>query len=132
MLEIKNLRKDYLTDDKPFTALSDISLSFPEVQFVTVLGPSGCGKTTLLNCIGGLDKISDGDITIDENSLPRMNDAQLDSYRNNYIGFIFVHLDVSIFAVRLLMSCTKYNDITIKGIFFSFQDCILVAETLFF
>ena len=89
MLEIKNLRKDYLTDDKPFTALSDISLSFPEVQFVTVLGPSGCGKTTLLNCIGGLDKISDGDITIDENSLPRMNDAQLDSYRNNYIGFIF-------------------------------------------
>jgi putative ABC transport system permease protein len=89
MLEIKKLRKDYLTDDKPFTALSDISLSFPEVQFVAVLGPSGCGKTTLLNCIGGLDKITEGDITIDDKSLSSMSEEQLDSYRNNYIGFIF-------------------------------------------
>ncbi len=89
MLAIKNLVKDYKNENGDFRALSDISLSFPSVQFVAILGPSGCGKTTLLNLIGGLDSITDGDIIADGVSLKNCKSKELDSYRNNEIGFIF-------------------------------------------
>jgi putative ABC transport system permease protein len=89
MLEIKEVTKDYYIDHKPFSALKGVSLSFPDEQFAAVLGPSGCGKTTLLNLIGGLDSISQGDILYGGKSLKAMKDKELDSYRNNVIGFIY-------------------------------------------
>ena len=89
MIEIRSLAKDYYIDKKPFRALSNINLSFPSQQFVSVLGPSGCGKTTLLNVLGGLDSITEGDIIINGQSLKKMNSQELDSYRNNEIGFVY-------------------------------------------
>jgi putative ABC transport system permease protein len=89
MLEIKNLTKNYQVDQTTFSAIDDLTISFPKVQFVSVLGPSGCGKTTLLNCIGGLDNPSQGDILLNGKSLSKMTSKELDSYRNNEIGFVF-------------------------------------------
>ncbi len=89
MLEITHLKKDYYVDKKPYRAIEDLSLDFPDVQFVSVLGPSGCGKTTLLNCIGGLDSFDSGDILFDGCSLREMDDKKKNSYRNNVIGFVF-------------------------------------------
>ena len=89
MIEIKSLRKEYVSEKTSLCALSDLSLSFPKVQFVSVLGPSGCGKTTLLNCLGGLDSFTSGDILIDGKSLRLMNEQELNAYRNNHIGFVF-------------------------------------------
>lgn len=89
MLEVEHLCKDYYIDKTPFRALSDITVSFPTVQFVSVLGPSGCGKTTLLNILGGLDNLTSGDVKVDGRSLKDMSEKELDSYRNNYIGFVF-------------------------------------------
>lgn len=89
MIEIRNLIKDYKTKKSSYRALKGISLSFPDVQFVSILGPSGCGKTTLLNLIGGLDSISGGDILVDNKSLKTMKEKERDSYRNGKIGFIF-------------------------------------------
>ncbi|MFA6860936.1 MAG: ABC transporter ATP-binding protein/permease, partial [Bacilli bacterium] len=89
MIEIRSLCKDYYVDKKPFPVLKNISLSFPVQQFVSILGPSGCGKTTLLNLIGGLDSFSGGDIIVNDRSLKKMKPAEMDSYRNNEIGFVF-------------------------------------------
>lgn len=89
MIEIKNLVKDYYVDKEPFSVLKGISMTFSKVQFACILGPSGCGKTTLLNLIGGLDKITSGDIYIDSASLKNMSEKDLDSYRNDQIGFVF-------------------------------------------
>lgn len=89
MLKISDLRKKYSIDKTDFFALNGISVEFPSVQFVSVLGPSGCGKTTFLNCIGGLDNFSSGEIEIDGRKLSEMSEKELDSYRNNYIGFVF-------------------------------------------
>ncbi len=89
MLEIKNISKKYPLEKQEFIALDNLSLSFPNVEFVSVLGPSGCGKTTLLNCIGGLDKASSGEILFNGKDILSMNDRELDSYRNNQIGFVF-------------------------------------------
>ena len=89
MLSIKHLVKNYVNSDKTYPALKNISIDFPDVQFVAILGPSGCGKTTLLNLIGGLDDITSGDIYLNDISLKNRNARDLNSYRNNEIGFIF-------------------------------------------
>lgn len=89
MLELRHIKKDYYIDKKPFTALKDVSLSLPDVGFVSILGPSGCGKTTLLNIIGGLDHYTNGDLLIDGKSTKDFKDSEWDSYRNERVGFVF-------------------------------------------
>ncbi len=89
MLELLEVKKDYYADKTPYPALKGISLSFPSLQFVSVLGPSGCGKTTLLNLIGGLDSLTSGQILFDGKDIAFRQEKDLDSYRNNHIGFIF-------------------------------------------
>ncbi|MGI2033913.1 ABC transporter ATP-binding protein [Rhizobium panacihumi] len=64
-LEIRNIDKTYLVDQKPFRVLSNVSLDAPAGSFVTIVGPSGCGKSTLLRLIIGLDDGYDGEILLD-------------------------------------------------------------------
>ncbi len=89
MLKLSHIDKTYKVDDTEFYALKDVNLSFPEVQFVSILGPSGCGKTTLLNIIGCLDNATSGEILSDERSLMDLTEKEKNSYRNNKIGFVF-------------------------------------------
>lgn len=89
MLELRHIHKDYYVDNEPFPALKDVSLSFPDSGFVSILGPSGCGKTTLLNIIGGLDHYTSGDLLIDGKSTKGFKDADWDAYRNEHVGFVF-------------------------------------------
>ena len=64
MLQLKNITKDYVVGDSSVQALKGVSIQFRESEFVSILGPSGCGKTTLLNIVGGLDRYTDGDLTV--------------------------------------------------------------------
>ena len=89
MLQLKGIKKDYISGDMTVHALKGIDLSFRENEFVAVLGHSGCGKTTLLNIIGGLDKYSDGDLVINGRSTKNYSDADWDAYRNHSVGFVF-------------------------------------------
>lgn len=89
MLQLKNISKQYVTDDLVQTALDDVSLNFRDNEFVAILGPSGSGKTTLLNIIGGLDRYDDGDLIINGISTKKYSDRDWDSYRNHTIGFVF-------------------------------------------
>ncbi len=89
MLKLKNIVKHYYVADITVEALKGINLCFRKNEFVSILGPSGCGKTTLLNIIGGLDKYTSGDLTINGVSTKEFNDRDWDVYRNHRIGFIF-------------------------------------------
>ncbi len=89
MLQIKNVRKQYVTGGLTQIALNDISLNLRDSEFVAILGPSGSGKTTLLNIIGGLDRYDSGDLIINGVSTKRYKDRDWDSYRNHTIGFVF-------------------------------------------
>ncbi len=89
MLQLKEIKKDYITGDQPVHALKGIDLGFRESEFVAILGHSGCGKTTLLNIIGGLDKYTSGDLVINGKSTKNFSDADWDAYRNHSIGFVF-------------------------------------------
>ena len=89
MLELSNITKDYVAGDTTVKALKGVSIKFRRNEFVSILGQSGCGKTTLLNIIGGLDRYTDGDLTIDDISTKQYKDKDWDAYRNNRIGFVF-------------------------------------------
>ncbi len=89
MLQLNQIRKNYVSGDLQVQALDDVSLSFRETEFVSILGPSGSGKTTLLNIIGGLDQYTSGDLIINGRSTREFRDRDWDSYRNHRIGFVF-------------------------------------------
>ncbi len=89
MLELKNIKKDYVTGDTTVQALKGVSLMFRPNEFVSILGQSGCGKTTMLNIVGGLDSYTSGDLVIRGQSTKDFKDTNWDAYRNNDIGFVF-------------------------------------------
>ena len=89
MLQLKEIVKDYGSDETIVHALKGVTLSFRNSEFVAILGPSGCGKTTMLNIIGGLDRYTSGDVLINGKSTTIFKNNDWDAYRNNYVGFIF-------------------------------------------
>ena len=89
MLELRNIKKDYITASETVNALKGVDLTFRDKEFVSILGPSGCGKTTLLNIIGGLDHYTSGDLIISGRSTKDYKDRDWDVYRNHRVGFIF-------------------------------------------
>ena len=89
MLELINIKKDYVMNNAPVHALKDISINFRPCEFAAILGPSGCGKTTLLNIIGGLDRYTSGNLVINGISTKDFTDQYWDAYRNSEIGFVF-------------------------------------------
>lgn len=89
MLELNQIKKDYISPAGTVSALKGIDLQFRNNEFVSILGPSGCGKTTMLNIIGGLDKYTSGDLLINGISTKQYKDRDWDSYRNHSIGFVF-------------------------------------------
>ncbi|KIR03703.1 ABC transporter ATP-binding protein [Lachnospiraceae bacterium TWA4] len=89
MLQIQNIKKQYITGNLVQKALDGVSLNLRDNEFVAILGPSGSGKTTLLNIIGGLDRYDSGNLIINSISTQKYKDRDWDSYRNHTIGFVF-------------------------------------------
>ncbi len=88
-IELKNVTKTYIIGDKKFNALDGINLSIKQGEFVVILGPSGAGKSTLLNLLGGMDRVTTGNIVIGEKDIAKLSDKQLTKYRASDVGFIF-------------------------------------------
>nr|MBE6544617.1 ABC transporter ATP-binding protein/permease [Oscillospiraceae bacterium] len=89
MLELRSIKKDYITASETVNALRGVDITFRDREFVSILGPSGCGKTTLLNIVGGLDRYTSGDLVINGKSTKLYRDRDWDIYRNHRVGFIF-------------------------------------------
>lgn len=74
--------------------IDNTSMTLPDRGVVCLLGPSGCGKTTLLNAIGGLDKVNSGKIYIDDQLITRSSSGKIDTIRNARIGYIFQNFNL--------------------------------------
>lgn len=89
MLKLENIVKTYQTGTVQQTALRNVSLTFRHSEFVCILGQSGSGKTTMLNIIGGLDRYTSGQMSIDGVLTDTYKERDWDRYRNRSVGFIF-------------------------------------------
>jgi putative ABC transport system ATP-binding protein len=89
MLEVQDLRKNYLQGKVTVKALDGITFATAEGEFIGITGPSGSGKSTLLNLISGLDQPTAGDVRIDGQSIVALSDAALTRLRRTKLGFIF-------------------------------------------
>ena len=89
ILKAENLVKIYGQGENEVKALNDVSLEIEEGEFVSIVGSSGSGKSTLLNMLGGLDRLTSGDIYINNKKLGDMKDEELTIFRGRNIGFVF-------------------------------------------
>ena len=89
MIETKNLSKIYNPGKFEVKAVNKVSTLFKEGEFTSVVGPSGSGKTTFLNCIGGLDKPTSGDVHIAGENITKLSGSDIIQYRLKNIGFVF-------------------------------------------
>lgn len=85
----KNVKKVFKQGEIEVHALTDIDLEIERGDFICMSGPSGSGKSTLLNVIGGLDKPSSGEITVDGQRVDQMEKSDLANMRLHNIGFVF-------------------------------------------
>ncbi len=89
MLTVTNLTKTFASAAGPVTAVSDISFTVPQGKFAAIIGKSGSGKSTLLALLGALDKPTAGSITVGDQTITALSDADLIQYRRSRIGFVF-------------------------------------------
>ena len=68
-IRLNNVKKTYIVGEQKFNALDGIDLNINLGELVVILGPSGAGKSTLLNLLGGMDKVTSGDIFIGDNNV---------------------------------------------------------------
>jgi putative ABC transport system ATP-binding protein len=85
----RHVSKVYRQDSVAVQALTDIDLEIPRKDFACLSGPSGSGKSTLLNLIGGLDKPTTGEISVDGRRVDQMEKGALAKLRLRNLGFVF-------------------------------------------
>ena len=89
VIELQNVKRDFIVGDETVHALRGISFKIYEGEFVTIMGKSGSGKSTLLNQLGCLDTPSSGEYYLDGISVRKMSKSQRATLRIKKIGFIF-------------------------------------------
>lgn len=90
MIKLRGVNKYFNKGKKnEIHVINDTTLNLGTKGLVALLGPSGCGKTTMLNAIGGLDKVNGGDIFVDGVKITGRSTSKVDEIRNLNIGYIF-------------------------------------------
>lgn len=88
-VEFKNVYKTYHSGDVSVEALKDASFEVGKGEICVIVGQSGAGKTTLLNILGGMDKLTSGEVYLDDKRVSDFSKRQLATYRRQDIGFVF-------------------------------------------
>lgn len=89
LIELKKVTKFYRRKSERVDVLEGLDLSVPRGDFLALMAPSGKGKSTLLNLIGGIDRVSEGEVIVAGKSLGKMRDSALAAWRSRHIGFVF-------------------------------------------
>ena len=91
ILEAKSLQKIYTTrfGGAKVQALSDVSFSVEQGEYVAIMGESGSGKTTLLNILAALDRPTRGEVILDGRRLSSVSDREISAFRRDNLGFVF-------------------------------------------
>jgi len=97
MLQVRNLSKRYDAE----AVFADVTLDVAPGEFVAIVGESGVGKSTMLNCLAGLDTVSEGSVKVLDTDVTKLDDRAQALFRRRHLGFVFQafhvlpHLDVA-------------------------------------
>ncbi len=94
LIEIKDLKKNYLLGDTEIPVIHGINLNIEKNEYVAIMGPSGSGKSTLMNILGCLDTASSGHYYFNHVDVNTLDDDALSAMRNKEIGFIFQNFNL--------------------------------------
>jgi len=89
IIELEDIKRDFVVGDETVHALRGVSFSITEGEFVTIMGTSGSGKSTLLNLLGCLDIPTSGEYRLDGISVRTMSKPERATLRNRKIGLCF-------------------------------------------
>ena len=89
ILKTHNLKKYYGEGSTVVRALDGVNLSAQKGEFAAIVGTSGSGKSTLLHMLGGLDRATEGSVTVDGTDIFKLKDDELTIFRRRKIGFVF-------------------------------------------
>jgi putative ABC transport system ATP-binding protein len=106
MIEIHDLKKEYLGEETPTRALRGVTFSIAQGEFVSIMGPSGSGKSTLMHILSFLDRPTGGSYTFQGKSIDEMTDQELARVRNSDMGFVFQ-------SFNLLSRLSVYDNVEI-------------------
>ena len=106
VLQVKNIEKYYGNKSNLTKAIDNISFKVENGEFVGIMGASGSGKTTLLNCISTIDKVTAGNIIINNHDITKLKGNNLNKFRREELGFIFQDFN-------LLDTLTAYENIAL-------------------
>lgn len=88
-VEFKNVSKCYRTGEVEIHALTDVNFVIERGEFCIIVGASGAGKTTILNILGGMDTLTEGEVLLDGEQISSFSKKELTSYRRYDVGFVF-------------------------------------------
>lgn len=123
MLEVKCLEKIYTTrfGANQVKALSGVSFSVDEGEYVAIMGESGSGKTTLLNILAALDQPTRGEVILDGRQLSKVSEKEISAFRRDNLGFVFQDFNLlDTFTLKdniflpLVLSGEKYSEMEAK------------------
>ena len=89
IIEFKNVSKRYKVGNQEIEAVKHVSFNIESGEFVVVLGASGAGKSTILNLLGGMDTVSEGQILVEGQDIVNFSEKELTKFRAEKIGFVF-------------------------------------------
>ena len=91
LLEVKNLKKIYTTrfSNQQVQALSNVTFSVEEGEYVAIMGESGSGKTTLLNILASLDQPTSGQVLLNGQDITHLKEKEISQFRRKNLGFVF-------------------------------------------
>jgi len=105
MLELKNVSRYYGEGNARVVALDHVSTVVERGAFLSIMGPSGSGKSTLLNVMGGVDRVSEGEILFDGERFDLLSEEELTAFRRGRLAYVFqqYHLVPSLTVLENVM-----------------------------